>query len=386
MPRVLIGVIQPFYGEKMTDYSITLPSYSIGTQVYSKIEEICRPFGKTAVAVGGRRGIAAVKAQLLAATADTEIEITDFIWYGGEASEENITALAENEQVQNADMVFAIGGGKALDTCKACCERMHKPVFTFPTIASTCAATTAVSILYNSDGTFKAPEFHKAPPQHAFIYTPAIVQAPDKYIWAGMGDTYAKYFEAEMSSRNEALVHYHALGVNVSKMCLEPLLTYGKAAMADIRQNKTSYAAEQVILAIIVTTGIASILLTAEHIVDYNSGLAHAVFYALTAWEHIEKRHLHGEVVAFGVLILLLTDNNEEMFKTMYAFNRSVDLPTCLADIEMQPSDIPQLAKAAAKMKDIEHNPYSITEEMLLKAFEQLDYYNQKQIDKENEK
>ena len=64
---------------------------------------------------------------------------------------------------------LAVGGGKALDTGKAYGEESGKPVFTFPTIASTCAATTAVSILYHADGTFLAPDFHKAPPVHAFI-------------------------------------------------------------------------------------------------------------------------------------------------------------------------------------------------------------------------
>ncbi len=88
--------------------------------------------------------------------------ITDFVWYGGEASRENIAALAENPAVAAADMIFAVGGGKALDTGKAYGEESGKPVFTFPTIASTCAATTAVSILYHADGTFLAPDFHKS--------------------------------------------------------------------------------------------------------------------------------------------------------------------------------------------------------------------------------
>lgn len=206
-------------------------------------------------------------------------------------------------------------------------EESGKPVFTFPTIASTCAATTAVSILYHADGTFLAPDFHKAPPVHAFILPSVIAAAPRRYIWAGMGDTYAKYFEAEMSSRGEALVHYHALGVNVSRMCLDPLLTYGAQAMADIDAERCTYAVEQVILAIIVTTGIASILLTAEHIVDYNSGLAHAVFYALTAWPHIEARHLHGEVVGFGVLILLLTDGNLDASARCTLSTEALDSP-----------------------------------------------------------
>ena len=350
----------------MTDYSITLPSYSIGEQVYKQIPTVCAPFGATAVVIGGHKAMAAVRERLLAAIHGSAVTITDFVWYGGEASRENIAALAENPAVAAADMIFAVGGGKALDTGKAYGEESGKPVFTFPTIASTCAATTAVSV-------------------HAFILPSVIAAAPRRYIWAGMGDTYAKYFEAEMSSRGEALVHYHALGVNVSRMCLDPLLTYGAQAMADIDAERCTYAVEQVILAIIVTTGIASILLTAEHIVDYNSGLAHAVFYALTAWPHIETRHLHGEVVGFGVLILLLTDGNLDSFRQMYAFNRSVGLPTALSQVEMTGADVEKLVPLVAKMPDIAHNPYTITEEMLHKAFADLDYYNQHQAFKENE-
>ncbi len=46
-------------------------------------------------------------------------------------------------------MVFGVGGGKALDTVKCLCITDDKPIFTFPTIASNCAACTSVSIIYN---------------------------------------------------------------------------------------------------------------------------------------------------------------------------------------------------------------------------------------------
>ena len=91
---------------------------------------------------------------------------------------------------------------------------------------------------------------------------------------------------------------------------------------------------------------------------------------------HIEKNHLHGEVVGFGILILLLVDENEEMFKTMFDFNRSISLPTCLKDIEMSESDLDKLVPMVCAMKDIDHNPYKITEEMVLKAFKKLEEYN----------
>lgn len=142
-------------------------------------------------------------------------------------------------------------------------------------------------------------------------------------MWAGMGDTMAKYFESSMSSRGEELNHYTQMGVDVSKMWLGiGSCRYGKEAMESNNAQEVSYAYEQVVLAIIVSTGIASIFLTAEHIIDYNTGLAHAIFYSLTAYPHIEKNHLHGEVVSYGVLNLLLVDKNEEDFEKVYKFSK----------------------------------------------------------------
>jgi glycerol dehydrogenase len=357
----------------MNNYSMHLPSYSIGENVYNKIPEICEPYGKKVVAIGGKKAMAAARDKIVKKCAGSELTILDFIWYGGEATYENVEELTKNESVQNADMIFAIGGGKATDTAKCLGIKINKPVFSFPTIASNCSACTSVSIMYYPDGRFKEPFFFQAPPVHAFIDTEILVHSPSRYMWAGMGDTYAKYFESTVSSRGEELNHYTQMGVTVSKMCFEPIIRYGKEAMEANNSGKVSYAYEQVVLAIIVSTGIASIFLTAEHIIDYNTGLAHAIFYSLTAYPHIEKNHLHGEVVSYGVLNLLLVDNDMETFEKVYGFSKSVGLPVCLEDLEFEPADIDKLAAGAVIMKDIEHNPYPITKEMLIKSMNTLE-------------
>lgn len=98
-------------------------------------------------------------------------------------------------------------------------------------------------------------------------------------MWAGIGDTYAKYFESTVSSRNEEVPHYIALGTANSRMCYEPMLKYGSEGFN--RYESTVYFTgnlKQVVLSIIVTTAVASILLTTDHIIDYNTGLAHAIF------------------------------------------------------------------------------------------------------------
>lgn len=363
----------------MRDYTICLPSWSIGEHVLKKVGSICSPFGSSAVIIGGEHALAAMGEKLKAAVAaDGRISVSGPFLYGGEACMENVQRLAGIPEVQSADMIFAVGGGKALDTCKVLGVELGKKVFTFPTIASTCAATTAVSILYHKNGQFDRPFFLPAPAAHAFIDTGVIAAAPTRYMWAGLGDTYAKFFESTMSSRLDELCHYHALGVQVSHGCLQPLLRYGASAMETHKAGKVSDELEQVILTIIATTGIASILLTADRIIDYNTGLAHAIFYALTSFPElgIERDHLHGEVVGFGVLVLLLVDGQRERFDELYAFNRSVGLPTAIEDIGISESDLKRIIPRVLEMHDIDHNPYPITESMLVNAFEELKRIN----------
>ena len=355
-------------------YDVSLPGYTVGEDAYKHVDRICSPYGKKAVVIGGKKAMAALSEKLNCAMQDSFVRIIDYVWYGGEASYENVEMLTKNSAVTEADMIFAAGGGKATDTVKTLAFMIHKPVFTFPTIASNCSACTSVSIMYRDDGVFLKPHFFEKPPVHAFIDTEIIAASPVKYMWAGIGDTYAKYFESEISSRDEEVTHYVALGVNTARMCYEPMMKYGLLALSDMENKKATKAFEQVLLSIIVTTAIASILLTNDKIIDYNTGLAHAIFYALTSYEEIEKNHLHGEVVSFGILVLLLVDNNEKDFDRVYEFNKKAGLPLKLKDIGIDSDDIGKVAKMAAQMKDIDHNPpYRITEDMIEKALNKLE-------------
>lgn len=366
----------------MENYSIHLPAYSVGTDVYGKMKDLCTPYGRKVFAVGGHRALAAAKEKIAAAAEESGLEILDFVWYGGEASYENVDMLAANEKFAEADMVFAIGGGKAMDTGKTLGLLHGKPVFTFPTIASNCAATTAVTIIYHPDGSIVGPHFMPAPPVHAFIDTEIQAKAPDKYLWAGMGDTYAKYYEASVSSRGEKLPHYLALGVAVSRSCVDPILEYGAKAMEENKAGIPGPAFEQAALTVEVTTGIASILLTAEYTPHYNSGLAHAIFYAMTDIPHFEDDHLHGAVVGFGILALLLVDSKmlegEEKaqclreFEKIRAFNESVDLPVRVSQLGLTEEQLEHSIDLAILRNDIEHYPYVVTKEMLTEALNEL--------------
>ena len=358
---------------KLENYEVHLPNYSIGNRIYDKIGPICESYGKTVLVIGGRKALAAAYDKIAYYVRQTGLEIIGKVIYGGNCTYATVEKLRQMPVYQQADMVFGVGGGKALDTVKCLCIPDDKPVFAFPTIASNCSACTSVSIMYKEDGTFLKPHFFVRPVMHTFIDTEIIAKAPSQYMWAGIGDTYAKYYEATISSRGERLEHFTALGVAVSAMCRDPLIAYGARALADHRKGLCTYDVEQVVLAIVVTTGIASIFLTKDFTPDYNSGLAHAIFYAMTAYPAIEERHLHGEVVGFGVLLALLVDHQYEEFETIYKLNRSVGLPVSLQEIDITKPQWQECEKRIPEMSDIAHYPYHVTKEMLEDAIQRLE-------------
>ena len=357
---------------KLENYEVHLPNYSIGDKIYDKIGPVCESYGKTVLLIGGKRALAVAEKKIRTYVAKTNLTIIGTELYGTDCTYKTVEALRALPVYQEADMVFGFGGGKALDTVKCLCIEDDKPVFSFPTIASNCAACTSVSIMYNDDGTFLKPHFFVRPVMHAFIDTEIIAQAPSQYMWAGIGDTYAKYYEATISSRDERLEHFTAVGVAVSHMCRDPLLQYGAKAFEDHKKGLCTYEVEQVVLAIVVTTGIASIFLTKDFTPDYNSGLAHAVFYALTSYPIIEQKHLHGEVVGFGVLLALLVDGQKDEFEKIYELNQAIGLPVSLEEIDITEEQWEESMNRIPEMSDVAHYPYKVTREMLIDAMNTL--------------
>ena len=111
------------------------PGYTIGADAYEDIGNVCPAYGKKVAIIGGEKALAAAKDKILRAMEGTGLEVVGVFWYGGEASMENIEML--RPKAAEADMLFAVGGGKAIDTCKVLAHDTHRPFFTFPTIAST---------------------------------------------------------------------------------------------------------------------------------------------------------------------------------------------------------------------------------------------------------
>lgn len=355
----------------MNNYRTFFTSYSIGVNVYSEVEKICQPFGKRIFLIGGETALQKCEEILRKALQRTSLEIVGTKLYGHDCTYSNIHELAQAAKDLEVEMIFGMGGGKALDTAKAVAHKLSIPIFTFPTIASTCAATTALSVVYKDNGDFECFEFFERPAQHSFIDLKVIAQAPAKYLRAGMGDTIGKYFECHLASRNDHLEHSSLLGRTISNNCYFPVIEHGIKAYEDCLQDKVSYELEQVVLANIVTTGMVSVLV----IDDYNCAIAHSVYYGLVLIEGFEEKYLHGDVVAYGVLVQLAIDGQDEVLGQVRAFMKALHIPTTLAEMSVRLDRIglEGVLEEIVNGPDMLHLPYKVDKDMIYEAMKKVE-------------
>lgn len=355
-----------------------LPSWSIGTNCYEKVYGIVRSYGRKAAVIGGKTALSKGYGLLKSALSGTDIELTEPIWFGGEASYENVDMLMAMPEVKDADMIFGFGGGRAIDTCKCTADKLDKPFFTFPTLASNCAPCTALCIMYYPDGSARDNYYPKRCPNHTFINSDIVADSPSQYFWAGIGDAMSKEFETEFTSRKaraeRTITNTPLMGVTVAPCTTVSLIENGAMAYEQVKTKKPGPQMDEIAQTIIITTGLVSNLVVGSNQNPpyyFNSSLAHAFYYGTTVCEGAEK-HLHGEVVALGVLVLLTLDGKYEMRDKLIDFYQTINLPICMEDIELDLKDIDKLTDKASTF--IEWGkapcavPYTIEKEAFKKA------------------
>ncbi|WP_322627589.1 iron-containing alcohol dehydrogenase family protein [Aedoeadaptatus coxii] len=352
-----------------------MPNYYVSNDGYPDLARVLKEKGyEKVVLIGGKRALHAAAPKVERALRGEGITITGEKIYGVECTEANIRRLAEDEDVLAADVLLGIGGGKAIDTTKVVSLEIGKPAFSLPTICSNCAAMTAIAVVYNEDGSVSHYAFPHSP-SDIFIDLSIIAEAPDIYFWAGIGDGLSKQPEVLYASSGEDLNHMARLGVGIAKTCQEPLLLYGKEGLEDVKNNRVSRAVEEVALTILVSTGYVSNLTNCDDFY-YNSSLAHIFFDTSCAIQR-EDNYLHGEVVSFGVLVLHAYTGNDEELEKIAKFNKSLGLPTTLADVGLEEKDLDAMMEIVPETIEYKRSPQVISIKRLKEAALKADRFGQ---------
>lgn len=352
-------------------HSVFFCNYSVGPRAYEEVSDICAPFGKRILLLGGRRALAAGKGRLAEALAGSALEIVDAQVYGSDCTMTNIQRWADHARAVGADMIFGMGGGRALDTAKGAASEAGLPLFTFPTIAATCAGMTKLSVIYWENGSLDHFAYARRPPRHCFIDLEVLAEAPAEYLQAGMGDTIGKFFECHFSARNDRLEHSSALGREISNMCYAPLVEHGSRALEDCKGKRVSNDLEQSVLAIIVSTGLVSTL-----VLDiYNGAVAHSTYYGMVTIPGFDETHRHGNVVAYGVLVQLMLDGDREKALEVKGFLQSIGIDTTFREMKvpLERESMAPTLRAIVNAPDMKHVPYPIDEDMIFQAMKEVE-------------
>lgn len=343
--------------------------YTIGKNAYDAIGSVCGKLGKNVLIIGGKTALSVTETKLKKAM--EKFNVIDAVVYGTECTMNVINGLYRAYSDADVDFVIGVGGGKAVDTAKYTARLLEVPFVSVPTLASNCAASSALSVVYNDNHVFEALVHHSRPAYHCFIDTDIILNSPCEFIRAGIGDTMAKYYEVEFSSRNAKHTFSDDLGISISATCRRPLMDNAKKAVEDFKNGICSEELEKVILIIIINTGMVSMLINP----DFNGALAHALFYGLTNIKGFEKKYLHGDVVGYAVIVQLLMDNQRDEAAYVRKMLTELGIETTLAQrgVEVSRKALDKIIKSALADPDMKLTAYPVSEDMVFKAIEEAE-------------
>ncbi|MBQ4265777.1 MAG: iron-containing alcohol dehydrogenase [Clostridia bacterium] len=354
---------------------ITLPRFCFGRGIYARFPEFCRDLGSRFVVVGGVTAMEKGLPSLAASIRDSGMTLLGALPFGGACTLSAMHRLADEIAPLTPDFIVGMGGGKAIDTAKGVADLLKKPLVSLPTLVSNCAPITALSVVYREDGPFDRFVFYDAPPALTLVDLELAANAPSKYFRAGMGDTLAKHLESTFSARGdvlgETMDHMSSIGVALSTTCYEPILQYGRAALDEVLCHEAGAAMEICARSIIVSAGLVSLMAND----DYNCALAHAVCYGLQLFEHVERDCLHGDLVAYGALVQLMLDGQQEKAKELQCFLKTLGTPVTLREMHV-PLDRNALSAClieATTGPDMAHIPYPITPDMVFDAMTRVE-------------
>jgi glycerol dehydrogenase len=304
--------------------------------------------------VGGRSAVAALApvwaAALSAAGWHHRVRV-----FGGECTAAEIDALAAEARSLDARVIVGAGGGKCLDAARAAAAAVGLAFVSCPTVASTDAPTSALSVVYTAAGVADSYRIHGRNPDLVLVDSGVIVRAPVRYLVAGMGDALSTWYEgraaagAGRQNMRGGAATQGALAL--ARACRDTVLADGEAALAAARDRRVTPAVERIIE--------ANTLLSGLGFESAGLAAAHAVHNGLTV---LPGTHavLHGEKVAFGTLVQMVLDGTPaDEFATVVRFCRAVGLPVTLAQLGLPAAteaDIVAIATRATQPGETIHN------------------------------
>ncbi|GAA3023193.1 iron-containing alcohol dehydrogenase family protein [Tetragenococcus solitarius] len=340
--------------------------YVSGVNVIKDLTNYLEPFKKVAVVTGE------ISYQVFKDYYKKELPFSVYR-YDGSASYENAQEIAD--QIGKADVIVGIGGGRVCDTAKLTAEVLDCDVILVPTLISNCAPFTPITAVYYPNRTFRCMGFQTRAPYLTLVDWQFLLATPEEYFVAGIGDTLAKWYEIEGITRRlnkDDKTAYTRLGIACAKEIATILFEDSQKAIDSLNQQSITPEFARVTDTIIALAGE-----TGGFAVSYGrSAGAHAVHDGLS---YLEETHsaLHGNKVAYGILVQLAYTNDFDEIDKIYPFYKQIGLPTKLAQMNVADTSKEGLSlvvqKAAAEDDTFPMIDPEVTEEQIFAAIQAVE-------------
>ncbi len=315
-----------------------------------------------------KRGLARIGERVIRSLKRDGIEPVPLI-FGGECSDEEIERQVKQLQGHTVDAVIVVGGGKCLDAGKCLAHCISVPVIICPTLASTDAPCSAVSVMYTPEGTFDRPWFFPEGPALVLVDTGVIVRAPVRYLIAGMGDAMSTFYEARTCFRNpdaRTMVGARptAAAVAIAELGSRILFEDGIKALEAVSRLEVNEAVENIVETNTLLSGLG-----------FESGglaAAHGVAQVMPMIPFIHKNFLHGEMVAMGLLTHLCLEGETKEAVRIARFFAQIGLPVHLGQLSLcvdrHNTELDAVISEALKIFFVHNEPFEVTAQKLKQA------------------
>lgn len=293
--------------------------------------------------------------------------------FGGECTVAEIERIKDRAGAFKAGVIVGSGGGKVLDAARAAAADLRLPVICCPTVASSDAPCSALSVIYSEAGVVELFRIYRRNPDLVLVDTRVIAQGPPRLLVAGMGDALATWFEAKTCAdgrvRNMRGGLSTQTALTLAEACYRTLLEDGADALEAVKAKVVTPALERLVEANTLLSGIGF----------ESSGLAaaHAIHNGLTTARGTHD-FLHGEKVAFGLLCQLVMEGQaRSVVERVLGFATTVGLPVTLSEIGLAgvtPAELGLIAQRATAREETIHNePFEVTAGMVSDAIRAAD-------------
>lgn len=348
--------------------------YVQGRGAIHQLGEYLRPIGSTPLIVADDLVWGLVGHDVTVSLKSAGLPVTRERFTGVPSAHE-VDRLVGVIKTAGSDVAVAVGGGSTIDAVKAAGHIAGIRWANCPTVASTDAPCSALSVIYTESGEFEEYRFFPRNPDLVLVDSQVVANAPASLLVAGVGDALATWLEARATAQSNSRTMAGGLptltGTALAQLSWDILWENALPAIEAVMDDQVTPAVEKVIEANTLLSGLG-----------FESGglaAAHAIHNGLTAVPHTHGL-AHGEKVNIGSLTQLVLEGAPTSdIREFVEFTTRVGLPTTLTEAGLRVSDdeaLKTVADAAtAEGETIHSMPFEVRSEDVVSALKSIERF-----------